>query len=284
MSTGPTAASADLQIATVHWRGNGPPLLLAHATGFCAAIWNRLATPLSARHDVFAYDQRGHGDSSKPVTAEAYAWEEYAGDCLAVLDALGLDRVDAAGHSSGAATLALAAARAPERFGRLVLIEPIIFPPLPPPLDPAASNPLAEGARRRRMVFDSAEDMCRRLGAKPPMDGWDREVLADYVTYGSFDRDDGRRELKCPGEIEAFMYEHSVHHRGYDALCELESETLVLAGDGPDSPMPPSYWQQLSERIPKGSFDVLTGLGHFAPMQDPDRVQRAIAGFVEAGA
>ena len=54
----------------------------------------------------------------------AYEWPELATDLLALLDELGLDRVDAGGASMGCASTLHAAVRAPERFDRLVLVIP----------------------------------------------------------------------------------------------------------------------------------------------------------------
>src|SRR5687768_12904101 len=52
--------------------------------------------PVSLR--VLAISQRGHGDSDKPDAA--YSVRDYAADLGALLDALSLDSVIVAGHSS----------------------------------------------------------------------------------------------------------------------------------------------------------------------------------------
>lgn len=277
--------NGDVRLAVHDWGGSGPPLLWVHATGFCARLWDRVVAEVPGRHS-FGYDQRGHGDSDKPADPEAYAWERYAEDCMSVLDDLGVDRCDAVGHSSGGATLVLAAAAAPERFGKLVLMEPIVFPPLPQGTDPAP-NPLAEGARRRRMDFESREDLVRRLGAKPPMSSWDPAVLDDYATYAAYEVDGegpgGAVRLKCPGAIEAEMYDHGPRHRGWDALTEVRSEVLLLHGAGrgpvPDpGEIPPEYWPLLAERLQHVQLRPIPGAGHFAPMEDP----AAFAGLVRS--
>ena len=43
----------------------GPPLLMLHATGLCAAPWQPIARRLAARYRVLAFDQRGHGDTDR---------------------------------------------------------------------------------------------------------------------------------------------------------------------------------------------------------------------------
>lgn len=278
--------NGDVEIAVHDWGGDGAPLLWVHATGFCARIWDRVVAGVGGHHS-FGYDQRGHGDSSKPTDPDAYAWERYAEDCLAVLDALGVERTDAVGHSSGGATLVLAAAAAPERFGRLVLMEPIVFPPLPPETA-TGPNPLAEGARRRRMDFASRADLVARLGSKPPMSSWDPRVLADYASYAAYevDGEGGPVRLKCPGAIEAEMYDHGPRHRGWDALVDVQSEVLLLHGgvhgaEPEPGELPAEYWPMLADRLARVEMRSLPGAGHFAPMEQPDAFAAVVAAFLD---
>ena len=52
---------------------------------------------------------------------------------LAVLDALGLDRVSLVGHSMGGGVALYTAARRPEHVNRLVVIDPLCYPYRMPP-------------------------------------------------------------------------------------------------------------------------------------------------------
>jgi len=63
-------------------------------------------------------DLRGYGETP----AEAAAKYSDAGDLLAVLDELGVEKVEAVGASYGGYVVQQAASRQPERFSRLVLI------------------------------------------------------------------------------------------------------------------------------------------------------------------
>lgn len=71
---------------------------------------------------VVRYDARGHGESPKPLEADAYRWDRLAIDMLAVADAAGADRFVAGGASMGCATSLFAALAAPERITGLVLV------------------------------------------------------------------------------------------------------------------------------------------------------------------
>ncbi|MCH8026194.1 MAG: alpha/beta hydrolase, partial [Chloroflexi bacterium] len=91
------------------WGGDGPPLILIHATGFLAALWRPIAERLSARFRVVAMDQRGHGESDKPP--DGYRFDVFADDLQRLIEALELESPIAAGHSSGGTTIVVHAAR-----------------------------------------------------------------------------------------------------------------------------------------------------------------------------
>ncbi|HET6999328.1 MAG TPA: alpha/beta hydrolase [Solirubrobacterales bacterium] len=80
---------------------------------------------LADRHRVLALDLRGFGWSDAP--RNGYAKEQMATDVLAVLDALGLERVKLVGHDWGGWIGFLLCLRAPQRFERFFALN--IVPP-----------------------------------------------------------------------------------------------------------------------------------------------------------
>ncbi|WP_192809464.1 alpha/beta fold hydrolase [Actinomadura rudentiformis] len=82
--------------------------------------WRHLIPVLAADHRVVAIDLRGHGWSDAPE--RGYAKEEMAGDVLAVMDELGLERVKLAGHDWGGWIGFLLCLSAPERFERFLAL------------------------------------------------------------------------------------------------------------------------------------------------------------------
>src|SRR5271155_2252192 len=83
--------------------GNGPPLLLAHATGFCGPVLAPLAAHLRAQFNCVALDLRA-------------------------LAHLGLDRPFGFGHSCGGAALFLAEEARLGTFRALYCFEPVVYP------------------------------------------------------------------------------------------------------------------------------------------------------------
>ncbi|KUL26702.1 alpha/beta fold hydrolase [Actinoplanes awajinensis] len=109
--------------------GAGPLLGYSHGVWFSNRVEDRLGlldwSRLSGSRRIVRYHQRGHGLSPGEPDPELYTWPSLARDLLAVADRVAGDRpVDWAGSSLGTGALLWAAARRPERFGRLVLMSP----------------------------------------------------------------------------------------------------------------------------------------------------------------
>ena len=71
-------------MAVLDWGGEGPLCLFSHANGFCADSFGVVASSLREKYRVIGFDSRGHGDSSKLQAPDAYEWEEFTGDLIAI--------------------------------------------------------------------------------------------------------------------------------------------------------------------------------------------------------
>src|SRR5262245_54132227 len=83
------------------WPGGADAALMIHGLASSSHIWD-LVAPRLGRLGVepVAYDQRGHGRSTKPTSG--YGFEHTAADAAAVIRAAGLRRPIVVGHSWGA--------------------------------------------------------------------------------------------------------------------------------------------------------------------------------------
>ena len=110
----------DTDGASLHYRrlGDGPPLLLLAGMASDGASWQPLLEPLAARHTLLVPDGRATGRTRD--AGGALSRELMVADALALLDALGLERVAVLGHSMGAMLGWALAARRPERVRALV--------------------------------------------------------------------------------------------------------------------------------------------------------------------
>ncbi len=268
-------------VAGHDWGGEGHPVLLAHATGFHGLVWRPVAERLvDTGRRVWSVDFRGHGDSDR--STEGYAWERFADDVGGVLAALGLDRdpdLVTVGHSKGASALLLAEAARPGTIGRAWCFEPIVFPGAR--RDPDHDFPLAVGARQRRNDWSDPEEARRSWGSRPPLAALHPDALAAYVEHGLRRRPDGRWELKCAPDDEAATYAHGPAHGLWAALPEIRTTVQVVCGEQSDA-IPPALAARIAARLPHGHAEVMTGVGHFRPLEDPDAAAASIVAFDDA--
>ena len=274
------------------WPGEGAPILLAHATGFHARVWDEVARRLPDRR-VISLDLRGHGRSSKP--APPYHWHRFGEDVALLIDDLDLSGIIGVGHSMGGHTIVDAAMQRPGRFAALMLADPTIFP-----ID-RGKQP-AEGAfdfvAKRRNVWASPEEMIERFESRFPFNVWERQTLRDYAVHGLLPAQDGASaggaseggassdhlELACPPLIEAAVLAGRASE-GADILPHLGAVTVPVrlirarAPEPGETPAPftaSPTMPTLASKFPNAMDVYRPDLSHFIPMQAPDLVARHI--------
>ncbi|WP_322517645.1 alpha/beta fold hydrolase [Rhodopseudomonas palustris] len=105
--------------------GEGDPIVLVH--GFASnknVNWvypSWLSELKRAGRRVVALDNRGHGESSKLYDPADYGLTTMAGDVVALMDHLSIDRADVMGYSLGGRITATLARRHPERVRAAIL-------------------------------------------------------------------------------------------------------------------------------------------------------------------
>ncbi len=102
---------------------DAPPLVLLHGFHVTSAMWAPNAADLGRVRRVYAPDTLGDFGFSRPTRVPRTV-DELIGWLIALLDALGLPRVDLGGMSYGGWLAAHFAARHPGRVRRLVLLAP----------------------------------------------------------------------------------------------------------------------------------------------------------------
>jgi pimeloyl-ACP methyl ester carboxylesterase len=276
LPTGTVTTPDGVRIAYYDLGGEGPPLLLAHATGFCGAVLGPLAARLRARFRCFTFDVRAHGASDRPP-GEDFDWHGFATDVLALVDQLGLDRPFGFGHSCGGAALLLAEEARPGAFAGLYCFEPVVYPgdvPLAPTVE---GNPLAAGALRRRAQFGSRREAIENFAGKAPFDRLDPDVLDAYVDNGFTPVEGGGIALRCRREDEAHVFAHALSHDAYARLGEVRCPVTLACGADTDA-FGPDFLSALARRLAAATTIALPGLGHFGPLEDPAAVAASVEG------
>ncbi len=266
-------ASDHVELAVHDLGGSGPPLVLAHATALHGLAWGPLAPTLGTSFRCWSFDFRGHGDSSRPVPPE-FDWQGFGDDVLAVVDGLGLERAFGFGHSQGGTALLLAEQARPGTFRALYLFEPVALPPEPPP-PPMDDHPLVLGALRRRHEFPSIDAAVERLGSKPPLADLHPQALRAYVEHGVRPLGGGGLGLKCRREDEAEVYRMGVRNHAFAHLGAVACPVTLARGTRSES-LSAELARRQAGLLADGHYEELDGVGHFGPLEDPDRVGRTV--------
>ena len=118
---------ATTQLATgvrLHYaeRGNreGEAIIFLHGYSDSWYSYSRVLPLLSPEYHAFALTQRGQGDSDKPECC--YTVDDFAADIDAFMDALGLDKANLFGHSTGALFAQRVALSYPRRVSGLIML------------------------------------------------------------------------------------------------------------------------------------------------------------------
>ncbi len=102
--------------------GAKPPLVLLHGVTDSGLCWSPVAEALAPTYDLIMLDARGHGHSDAPEAG--YDQVTMARDVAGVIAALGLAKPLLMGHSMGAVTALVTAARYPDVPRAVVLEDP----------------------------------------------------------------------------------------------------------------------------------------------------------------
>ena len=189
-------------VLRVRHGGSGPPVLLLHGHPRTHATWNKVAPLLAERFTVVCPDLRGYGESSKPATTPdhaPYSKRAMAGDCVALMTALGHERFCLAGHDRGTYVAQRLALDSPGSVQRLCLMEGI---------------PIAEALARCDARFaaswfhwfffgQTAKPAERFISADPQ--GW---YTATAEHMGAEAYQDYRRAIYNPETVHAMMEDY----------------------------------------------------------------------------
>jgi 3-oxoadipate enol-lactonase len=236
--------------ARIAYSADGPleadrTLVAAHGLAASRAFEDALGifdwSPVArAGERVVRFDRRGHGASTGRPVEEDYRWPVLADDFLAVVEDVSPARpVDGLGESTGCGTLLWAAAKAPTRFRRLVLV-------IPPAVREARSPQREFYLAGADLLEQRGIEAWRRAAAifpQPPIlaaGGWPRNApsaVAEELLPAVFR---GAAASDLPAD---------------EALAALTQESLILAWET-DENHPVASARRLLDLVPNARLDV----------------------------
>lgn len=245
--------------ATLHWlSGNG----------FCGGVYWPFLRQLDARFGLITHDMAGHGEAdpveqfvgvSRTVERVRAGFEQLAPSKPRV----------AIGHSFGAALSLRSVARGLIDCDALVLLDPIILPTRYWLATKASGklrrNPMAQAARRRRAVWESADAARERLRDRGIYKGWRDEALDAFISHATCDTAEGRA-LVCAPELEAQIFENPLYL--WRDIPKLDVPTLYVYGEKSYFFLAPSA-RRVRKRHAQTTVQALPG-GHCFMLEDPE--------------
>jgi pimeloyl-ACP methyl ester carboxylesterase len=248
-----------------HRDGTGPPALLLHGgpalpdyTGGCAAS-------LDGLFSTIRYTQRGTppSDDWPPYTVESHA-----ADAIAVLDAFGLDRAWAIGHSWGGHLALHIAVTHPDRVVGLLLVDTLgadggVFPEFDANLRRGLTD--AERARvddieaRRRAGAVTEAELVERLGILWPR-YFGQPEKAPPSPFGAVG-------AQASTDTNRSIAEHFAARTLTRGLPTVAIPALFVHGE--DDPLPVRSSESAAALIRGARLETIPDCGHFPWLEQP---------------
>lgn len=268
------------------WGGDGPLTHIAHATGFCAGVYDPLAQILVSRLALVGMDHRGHGRTSASANPKHLkSWNTFADDLGNFFQKI-KGPVIAIGHSLGAVSSMMLAAKNPDLIRALILIDPTIMPQslnlvlfLCQRLGLTKMFPIVSGAARRNPIWPDRATIMNAYSHKPPFNKWDEGFLKAYVNYGFKDIESGHVKLRCEPAWESRCF--STCPAGiWKKAGKLKTPVLIIYGSLSDVFLE-GCARKFKLECPSVELKRIEGIGHFVPMEKPDQTAQSIFEFLE---
>lgn len=241
----------------------GPPVLFVPGSQqMHSRAWKMQVPYLARRFQTVVYDSRGSGRSDHSATD--YGKEALAGDALAVVDHLEIDRFSVVAISGGARPAAVLATRHPDRVAGLVIVGGSIHPGA----SVTAAEPLEQRRARMRDDFDGyVRDFWATIfpephSTKPSEDGWEYTHTTGLQTllaaidsgWAVIDARPEAREVRCP---------------------------VLLIHGTLDGRVPYIHLEALRQLFPQAQVVTVDDGGHFPIARDPVRMNLILREFLD---
>jgi 3-oxoadipate enol-lactonase len=236
--------------------------VLSHSLASSLVMWQPQMDVLNRHFRVLAYDTRGHGQTE--ATAPPYTLAQLGEDAVALLDALGMDRVHWVGLSMGGMIGQCIALHHPGRFRSLSLCDTAAV--IPREADPVWQEriDLARKEGMAPLVQSTLERWFTPpfLGLNPPM----VDVIRGHILSTPVDG-----YIGCSEAIRRLDY--------LDRLSEIKLPTLIMVGeDDPGTPVDAS--RAMHARIPRSKLVVLPSAAHLSNIEQTEAFNQTLTSFL----
>ncbi|MFD3540254.1 alpha/beta fold hydrolase [Streptomyces sp. NPDC058662] len=254
---------------TVTGNPQGPVVVLAHGFGCDQNMWRLTVPALVENYRVVLFDYVGSGrsDLSAFSAARYSSLDGYAQDVVDVCEALDLRDAVFVGHSVSAMIGVLAADRAPERIGALVMVAP-------------SPRYIDDEGYRGGFSAQDIDELLESLEANYL--GWSAAMAP--VIMGNAERPELGEELTnsfCATDPEmARVFARATFlSDSRDDLKKVTVPTLVLECTQ-DAIAPREVGAYVHRTVPGSTLVTLDATGHCPHLSAPEATNEAITGFL----
>ncbi len=261
----------------VHYKdeGEGPVLLMIHGSQSTLKTYDRITELLKDRYRIIRMDLPGYGLSSA-VSDEAAAASEPVQIIEGLVDGLGIERLTAVGVSSGGTMSTFLAAARPELVERLILSNM--------PSDAYATSHLvmpqsfldaqARRAETGRFDLNFWQEYLRYFAGDPAR--MTDAKIAEYFAFNNRPTD--------PNQVALIAQVGD----GVEAQRRMNSITApaLLIWGTMDPLLPESAAVALQGHLSSSQTSrvLLSDVGHYPPLEVPDRFADIMTAYIESGA
>jgi pimeloyl-ACP methyl ester carboxylesterase len=256
--------------------GAGPAMTLLHGFPSSSHDWARVVAPLAARHALLLPDFLGFGASDKPAEHD-YALHEQADLVEALWAREGVASTLLVAHDYAVSVVQeLLARRAEGALGvELVAVHLLnggLYPDLhrPEPIQTALLDP-EQGPRISEQLTEEllAEALRPTFAA-----GFDAAADSADI-WRALSHDDGQR---IAHRLIRYMADRVLHAERWVTALETTDVPLAFVWGMLDPISGAHVADRIRERLPAAPLTALEDVGHWPPLEAPDRVAAAILG------
>lgn len=267
---------ATIKGVEIHYKdeGRGPVLLMVHGSTSSLRTWDGIVDRLKARYRIIRFDVAGMGLSGG-ISDEAAATVKPVDIAVGLLDKLGVRKLTYVGVSSGGTLGMFLAAQRPDLIERLILSN-------------TPADPVTYGHMVQPPSFVKAQADVKQAGGFQARSFWDEYLgyfAGDPKRFSAKLRDEfydmnRRAPQKHPIALIAQIGDGVVANQ---LMAQVAAPTLLVWG-GKDALLPVAAMQSLAAHLKNAQVSqvVLPDVGHYPPLEVPERFAKVIATYVEA--
>ena len=261
-------------------------LHFATANGFTALSYSPFLSLLNEKYAVSSMDNRGAWTPCQHPPF-AYGMRGFAKDWLAGMEQKIHQPVVGIGHSHGAQVTLHAALIAPQKFSKLILIEPATIPfaaldyvyRFVPKLVMHALLPFIRRTASRQKTWTSRQAFIERYKTHSTFRLFTHESFMAYVEHGLRETEAGNFELIFDPAWESYIFRKIRFVWHY--LRQTTHPTLLIRG-AQSSLVSSKNFSKYNQNLPKNiEILELDDAHHMLPQEQPQRLQKFIEDWLD---